>query len=68
MEAERKVVRHHMLMGDIASSLAGTTAVFLGKAAGMISIAGIGQAFILGMAGAAGGYLVKKFLDKLFKK
>jgi len=57
-----------MLMGDIASSLAGTTAVFLGKAAGMISIAGIGQAFILGMAGAAGGYLVKKFLDKLFKK
>jgi hypothetical protein len=49
-------VQHH---GNIASSLMGLVSVWISKVIGIISIASIGQAIILGAAGAAGGWLFK---------
>lgn len=53
--------------GDAAGAASGVLGVVLGKALGFITLASLGQAFVLGLVGAIGGYLAKKGMDFLIK-
>jgi len=53
---------------DAAAGLAGGAGYVLVKVFGWISIASLSQAFLLGAASAAGGFLLKKTGDFIYKK
>lgn len=56
---------HH---GDGASLLMGFAGVLIGKLLGWIAFASVAQAFVLGCAGAAGGWLTKLLLEAIIKQ
>ncbi len=57
-------MNHH---GDGASLLMGFAGVLVGKLFGWIAFASVAQAFVLGCAGAAGGWIIKIILEAIKK-
>jgi hypothetical protein len=57
----------HNGTGDAAGAASGLISVLLASVMGWIDWVSLGQAFLMGAVGAAGGYAAKKFMDFLIK-